>query len=257
MRILSSFFLWCALLTCIETPVNCGKAWAQASGAFGTDASETAAPTRGEKVFAVTLAKTLDAKKVTAGSTVTTYQADSIDPSSPGNIVVLGWVLDSHAKGKGNADSLLVLRFDKVKFGNNQEVSAHLKLLAVAAPRATRLLFSPVMVDTFPCDDEAHPKECLEAKKQNQIEDLGLGPMKMSICRRNPAKGRGQPRDICVLASKAHGIYGLPDLSLAPSPADSEQDFAIMSKKKNVHLEKNTVFIFSSSDIHTPPAPQP
>jgi hypothetical protein len=214
-------------------------------------------PAPGERIFAATLAKMLDVKKVKAGSAVTAYQADSIAPGSRGSMVVLGRVLAVHAREKGNADSVLLLRFDKIRFGNNQEVSVHVKLQAVAAPRATRLLFSPVMVDPFPCDGEAHREECLEAKKQNQIADLGLGPMKMSICKRNPVQGKGQPRDVCILASKAHGIYGLPDLSLAPYPADSEQDFAITSKKKNVHLEENIVFIFSSSDIHTPPAPQP
>ncbi len=244
-------------LSCVELAVFCGSVRSQASGWRATDTAKTTPPAPGERIFVATLARTLDARKVKAGTAVIAYQADSIDPSSPGNIVVLGRVLDSHASGKGNADSLLLLRFDKVRFGNNQEVSGHLKLQAVAAPLATRLLTSPAMVDRFPCDDDAHHKECLEAKKQNQIADLGLEPIYMNICRRNPAKGKGQARDICVPAAKAHGIYGFPDLSLSPYPADSEQGFAIVSKSKNIQLERNTVFVFSSSDIRIPATPQP
>lgn len=110
----------------------------------------------------------------------------------------------------------------------------------------------------YPCDYEAHPTGCEEkADKQDPTSQPGYGGVTRLVCEKNRNKGKGQPADNCVPVSEARGVYGFPDLSIAPYPLDSERDFAFTSISKNVHLEQGTVLIFSGADSEMDQRTQP
>jgi hypothetical protein len=235
---------WFLLQSSIERSVTFGQIEFQdRSPASATAPEKTSAPSD-RRIFIATLPKTVDVKRLNAGDTVAAVALVLTPPS----ITLLGRILEVHALGSGNKDSLLLIRFEKVKFGNNQEVPVHLRLQAVAAPLALKQSVSPIIVDRYPCDYQADPKGCEEkAQKQDHIWQPQIGGMTTLVCEKNP-KDKGQPIDDCVPASLASGIYGFPDLSVAYYPGASGQDFAITSVKKDVHLEQGTVLIFSGSD---------
>jgi hypothetical protein len=234
------------LLLCVGPPAIRGQSKTQDSSSPNTTApGKTSVPSDG-RIFVVTLSKTVDVKKLKAGDIITAYAPFLGIPTSP-SVSFQGRVLEVHALGGGNMDSLLLIRIEGLRVGNNQETPAHLKLQAVVAPLDFKWSISPIIVDRFPCDPDAAPKGCGEkADKRDDISGLGGGGR---VCEKNPKKGTGQPGDNCVPVSEASGVYGFPDLSVTPYPSGSEKDFAITSIKKNVHLEQGTVLIFSDTEM--------
>jgi hypothetical protein len=152
-----------SLLLCIEQPVNCGQVETQDPNSPSTVSPGRTPTPSGEKIFVAVLPKTADVKKLKAGDTITAF-GTGLDGISPTLITFLGRVLEVHALGSGNKDSLLHIRFEKAKFGNNQEVPVHLKAQAIVAPLAFHWSISPIIVDRYPCDYEADPKGCEERK---------------------------------------------------------------------------------------------
>jgi hypothetical protein len=58
--------------------------------------------------------------------------------------------------------------------------------------------------------------------------------------------------------SESRGVYGYPDLSLAPSAASGSADtFAIVSANKNIKLEKGTYLVLSGPDVDALALPHP
>jgi hypothetical protein len=234
------------LLSSIERWVTFGQIEFQDRSPTSATVPGRTSASSDRRIFVATLPKTLAVKRLNAGDTVAAVVLGDLTPPS---ITFLGRILEVHALGSGNKDSLLLIRFEKVKFGNNQEVPVHLELQAVAAPLALKRSVSPIIVDRYPCDYEADPKGCEEKahKQQDHIWQPQIGGMTTLVCEKNP-KGKGQAADDCIPVSLASGIYGFPDLSVAHYPGVSGQDFAITSVKKDVHLEPGTVLIFSGSD---------
>jgi hypothetical protein len=234
----------CLLLSSIERSVTFAQIEFQDGGPTSATAPEKTSASSDRSIFVATLPKTVDVKRLNAGDTVAAVCLVLTPPS----ITFLGRILKVHALGSGNKDSLLLIRFGKVKFGNNQEVPVQLKLQAVAAPLALKHSVSPIIVDRYPCNYQANPKGCEEkAQKQDHVWQPQIGGMTTLVCEKNP-KGKGQPTDDCIPVSLASRIYGFPDLSVAYYPGASGLDLAITSVKKDVHLEQGTVLIFSGSD---------
>jgi hypothetical protein len=244
------------LLLSIGQRANCGQVESQDPNSSGTNAPGKTSAASGKRIFVATLPKTVDVKKLKAGDTLAAVESNlGILIASP--ITFSGRILDVHTLGSGNKESRLVIRFESLKFGDNQELLVDLKLQAVVSPLALKWSFSPIIVDRYPCDYEADPKGCQEkAQKQEHISQPGVGGMTRIVCKKNPKHGQGQPSDDCVPVSEARGAYGFPDLSVAPYPDDSAQDFAITSIRKNVHLEQGTILIFSGSTIELSQKPK-
>jgi hypothetical protein len=244
------------VLSCIKQPANCAQTKTPDPIPSTTAPGKTSATSVG-RVFVATLPKAVDVKRLKAGDRLTAVGTGSGGLSSA-PITYLGRVVETRALGSGNKDSLLLIRFEKVKHDNNQEVPLRLILRAVVSPLAIRWSISPIIVDSYPCDYEADPKGCDEKTKKHDPESQPTfgGPMAF-VCEKNPKKGKGQPADNCIPVSEASGVYGFPDLSVSPYPDGSDLDFAITSIKKSVHLEQGTVLIFSRSGTRLTQTPQP
>ena len=244
------------LLLSIEQRANCGRVESQDPNSSGTNAPAQKSAASDKRIFVATLPNTVDVKKLKAGDTLTVV-GTNLAILTPSPITFLGRILEVHTLDSGNKESRLVIRFESLKFGDNQELLVHLKLQAVVSPLALKWSFSPIIVDRYPCDYEADPQGCEEkARNQDHISQPAVGGMTKIVCKKNPKHGQGQPGDDCVPLSEASGAYGFPNLSVAPFPDDSAQDFAITSIKKNVHLEQGTVLIFSGSATELSQKPQ-
>jgi hypothetical protein len=252
------------LLLCIEHPANREQAKTQDSNSPSATAQVKTREPTGERIIVVTLPKTADVKRLKAGDTLTAVATEDTPtavatgvPISP-RVTFVGRVLEVHALGSENKDSLLLVRFEKPRVGNNQEAPVNLGLQAVVAPAAWKWSISPIIVDRYPCDYEAHPKGCEEnADKQDPTSQPGFTGLMRLVCERNRTRGKAQTGNNCVPVSEARGVYGFPGLSIASSPNGSERDIAFTSISKNVHLERGTVLIFSVLDSEMDQKTQP
>jgi hypothetical protein len=249
-------FLFLLLLS-IGRWANCGQAESQNPNSSSANPPGKTSAASGDRVFVATLSKSVDAKKLKAGDTITAIETN-LGILTPSPITFLGRILEVHTLDSGNKESRLLIRFESLKFADNQELHAHLKLQAVVSPLALKLSVSPIIVDQYPCEYQVDPKGCEEkAHKEDHISQPAMGGMTKIVCKKNPKHGQGQPGDDCVPVSEANGAYGFPDLAVQPYPHDSAQDFAITSIRKNVHLEQGTVLIFSGSATELSQKPQP
>ena len=215
-----------------------------------------AATASGRKVFAAMLQKTLDVKKLKAVDTFTAYGGYRGAPTSY-LLTFVGRVVEARQQGKGNKDSLLVIRFEKVRgiLPGNQEVPVDLALQAIVAPLAVKWSPSPIIVDSYPCDSKTDPK-CVE--KENKEGGLShLGDPTLSVCENRPTKANPKPTCSCDPLSEASGLYGFPDFSVLPLAANPDRDFAITSVRTNVHFEEGTYFVLSGPDPPAVLSPQP
>jgi len=204
----------------------------------------------GRTVFSATLEKAIDVKKLKVGNTFTASGADwSLPPSSPFTFV--GRVLKASQIGKGNKNSLLIIRFEKVILDNKQEVQTDLELRAIADSRAVTWSGNVIITDRYGCDYQTDPIGCEEKQKDPHLEDR----LTRTVCENNPKKGTAPPGPKCVPLPAASGLYGFPDFSM--SPPDTGRDYVITSKTKNIHFEAGTYFVLSGPAPLTINKPEP
>lgn len=198
----------------------------------------------GMKVFAARIRKTIDVKRLKAGDT---FAADGRDLKNPfsSRLTFVMRVIEVHQRGKGNNDSLLMIRSEKVILGSDQEVPVDLELRAIAAPGDVIWSPSLIITDHFGCNYEIYPKGCPEQQEDPYGEDLVI----RSTCEINLNKGNKQPTNSCISLSAASGMYGFPDFSMTPHSARPEHEFAISSSRRNVHFEEGTYFVLSGPDL--------
>jgi hypothetical protein len=228
------------------------------------DASPEQTPTPAAKTFAAILLKPLDVKNLKAGD-VFTASANSMDALDVLGAEVLIQVVEVRASTKDNPDSRLVLRVEKPDSVTQPTTPLRLELLAVASPDFVTWSPSLVMVDRFPCDPNVDRNKCAEPQKEEDSPPSRLTESPRLVCptnqlnnRTNQHSNHASQKCDCVLMSESRGVYGYPDLSLAPSAASGSADtFAIVSAKKNIKLEKGTYLVLSGSDVDALALPHP
>jgi hypothetical protein len=215
------------------------------------------------KTIAAILLKPLDVKKLKAGD-VFTASANSMDALDVLGTEVLIQVVEVRASTKDNPDSRLVRRIEKPATIAHPPVPLRLELLAVASSDFVAWTPSFVMVDRFPCDPSVDRNKCAEPQKVEDSPPSRLTESQRFVCQTkqsnnqtNQRGNQGPQKGDCVPMSESRGVYGYPDLSLAPSAAGSTDTFAIVSAKKNVKLEKGTYLILSGPDAESLSLPHP
>jgi hypothetical protein len=219
------------------------------------DASPEETPTPAAKTIAAILLKPLDVKKLKPGDAFTA-SANSMDALDVLGTEVLIEVVEVRASTKDNPDSRLVLRVEKPPTIAHPPIPLRFELLAVAAPDFVAWSPSLVMVDRFPCDPNVDRNKCAEPQKEEDSPPSRLTESPRFACgtkqsnnQTNQHSNHASQKGDCVLMSESRGVYGYPDLALAPSAAGSTDTFAIVSANKNIKLEKGTYLVLSGPDV--------
>jgi hypothetical protein len=203
-----------------------------------------------DRIFVATLAKSLDVKRLKAGDRLL---ATGFDPQSvtAQPILFSGEILQAYTLKSGRTESLISIRFDKLKFGVDQERSVNLALRALVSSETLNAPAPLIIPDRYPCDYDADPKGCDEkSRTQDRTWQADVGKISQIVCRKAMKPGGGQPDDECVSLSNASGVYGFPDLSIGPPSGDTPREFSITSHEKNVYLASGTIFVlFGSGNI--------
>jgi hypothetical protein len=223
---------------------------AHATSSAGSAGAEVA---QGTTIQAV-LAKPVDARKSKVGDEVVAKATQ--DVKSEGHVVVpkgtrlLGRVTEARAKEKGESDSALGIAFDKAVLKDGREVPLPLSIqaLAVTQARASAAMEADSMMGGPAMSTGGHasggllggataPVGAVAGTATNTLGSAGTtaGGVVRGATDGMTAEGS--------LTSSAHGVVGLPGMSLSGQASSSTQGSVITSQGQNVHLDSGTQMV--------------
>jgi hypothetical protein len=226
------------------------QASAHATSPTGSAGAEVA---QGTTVQAV-LAKPVDSGKSKVGDEVVAKATQ--DVKSDGRVVVpkgtrlLGHVTGARTKAKGESDSALGIAFDKavLKDGRELPLALSIQALAVTQARASAAMESDSMMGSPAMSGGGHasggllggataPVGAVAGTATNTLGSAGTtaGGVVHGATEGMTAGGS--------LTSSAHGVVGLPGMSLSANASSSAQGSVITSQNHNVHLDSGTQMV--------------
>jgi hypothetical protein len=226
------------------TMVMGSVARAQQSAQGGTDAAAGGLTLASGTTLNAVLNGSIDSKKAKVGDAVSAHSTEALN--SGGKIVVpkgaklLGHVTEAAARGKGDAESAVGIKFDKAVMKKGEEVPLSLWIRAIAAePR--------VGTQSGPSPDAmAGPGSAAAAG--NPMKS-GAPPIPQS-----PATGVGSGTEGTGAGLNAagqfppnsRGVYGLEGLRLSTDGSKMEQGSVISGSGKSVQLESGTRLLLAA-----------
>lgn len=226
------------------------QAAAHATSSAGIAGAQVA---QGTTIQAV-LAKPVDSRKSKVGDEVVAKATQ--DVKSNGQMVVpkgtrlLGHVTEAKAKAKGESASALGIAFDKAVLKDGRELSLPLSIQAIAVtqPRASADMESDSMMASPATSAGGYASGGLLARTTAPVGAVA-GTATNTLGSSSTAAGgtvHGATEGMTgsgVLTSSAHGVVGLPGLSLNANASSSAQGSVITSQNQNVHLESGTQMV--------------
>jgi len=235
-----------------------GQVNSQASGQGSVNATNSAASAGAEVAQGTTiqavLAKSVDSRKSKVGDEVVAKATQ--DVKSDGQVIVpkgsklLGHVTEARAKAKGESDSALGIAFDKavLKDGRELPMALSIQALAVTQARASAAMEGDSMMGNTSMNTGGHanggllggataPVGAVAGTATNTLGSAGTtaGGAMHGVTEGMTAGGS--------LTSSAHGVVGLPGMSLGANASSSGQGSVITSPNQNVHLESGTQMV--------------
>ena len=235
-----------------------GQVNSQASGQGSVNATNSAASAGAEVAQGTTiqavLAKPVDSRKSKVGDEVVAKATQ--DVKSDGQVIVpkgsklLGHVTEARAKAKGESDSALGIAFDKavLKDGRELPMALSIQALAVTQARASAAMEGDSMMGNTSMNTGGHanggllggataPVGAVAGTATNTLGSAGTtaGGAMHGVTEGMTAGGS--------LTSSAHGVVGLPGMSLGANASSSGQGSVITSPNQNVHLESGTQMV--------------
>ena len=198
----------------------------------------------------VMLDHALDSKKAKVGESVV---ARTTEDAKQGGRVVLpkgskltGHVTQSSARSKGDNNSTLALRFDRVEVkGGHEEMPLDVNLEALAPPPAAAPIGGQ---DLEGMGNSGSPSGM--PNRGGGMPGAGTGSAGRTTTttpmpRNTDSPPPGPPADPgsssgTLIRQGSHGVYGLEGLSLETAAAGSGQGAVIVSAGKSVHLDGGT-----------------
>jgi len=199
------------------------------------------------------LARPVDARKSKVGDEVVAKSTQ--DVKSDGHVVVpkgtklLGRVTEARAKGKGESDSALRIAFDKAVLKDGREVQMPLSIqaLAVTQARASAAIDNDSMMASPAMSTGGHASGGLLSGATAPMGSVAGSATNTLGSAGSTAGGvvhatEGMT-DEGSLTSSAHGVVGLPGMSLNGQASSSTQGSVITSQGQNVHLDSGTQMV--------------
>ncbi len=223
---------------------------AHATSSAGKAAAQVA---EGTTIQAV-LAKPLDSRKSKVGDEVVAKATQ--DVKSNGQVVIpkgtrlLGHVTEAKAKAKGESSSALGIAFDKavLKDGRDLPLPLSIQALAVTQSRASADMESDSTMVSPATRAGGHASGGMLAGATAPVGAVA-GSATNTLGSAGAAAGgtvHGAAEGMTtsgVLTSSAHGVVGLPGLSLNANSSTSAQGSVITSQNQNVHLDSGTQMV--------------
>lgn len=220
---------------------------AQQSAQVGTDAAAgglTLAP--GTTLNAV-LNGSIDSKKAKVGDAVTAHTTEALNSGGkiavPKGAKLLGHVTEALARGKGDAESEVGIKFDKAVMKKGEEVPLSLWIRAIAAePRVgTQSGPSPdAMAGPGSAAAAGNPmKSGAPPIPQSPMSGVGSGT--------EGTEGTGAGLNAAgQFPANSRGVYGLEGLRLSTDGSKMEQGSVISGSGKSVQLESGTRLLLAA-----------
>lgn len=192
----------------------------------------------------------IDSKKLKVGDAVSARTLDAV--KADGKIVVpkgaklIGRVTQASSRGKGDAASVVGIKFDRVVLKKNEEIPVNLWIRAIAAePR--------VAYQTAPDPNAmAGPESAAAAGSPMKPATAPIpAPVRVGDNGTSTANGSGVPAGRAAkgeggltaegeFSANSRGVYGLEGLSLSTDASNMEQGSLVTSSGKSVQLESGT-----------------
>jgi hypothetical protein len=223
-----------------------GQAAASAAGIAGAQVAQ------GTTIQAV-LAKPVDSRKSKVGDEVVARATQ--DVKSNGQVIIskgtrlLGHVTEAKARTKGESASALGIAFDTavLKDGRGLSLPLSIQALAVTQARASTEMEGDTTRLSPAVGGGGHASGGMLAGATGPVGAVA-GTATNTLGTAGTAAGgvysatEGMTTS-GVLTSSAHGVVGLPGLSLTANESSSAQGSVITSQNQNVHLESGTQMV--------------
>ncbi len=201
--------------------------------------------TTGTTLYAV-LGTSLDSKKAKAGDAVVAHVTDAVKDDGkvviPKGAKLVGQVTRSTARGKGDPDSALAIKFDKAVLKNGQEIpiSVWIRAMAVeqrSAPQASA--DTGILAGTGSAAEAGSPMKPTHTTVTGVNDAAGNGPTR-TVGGDEGLNAGGQ------LTPKSRGVFGMDGVQLSTDFSKVEQGSVITSSGKNVRVDGGTKLLLMS-----------
>jgi hypothetical protein len=189
----------------------------------------------------------IDSKKVKVGDAVSAHTIEALNAGGkiivPKGAKLVGRVTQATARGKGDPDSVVGIRFDKAVLKKGEEVGLNLWIRAIAAePR--------VLFQGGPDPNAmAGPGTAAAAGSPMKTQPAPIPQAPANAPESGPeaTEGTGAGLNAAGLfAPNSRGVYGLEGLKLSTDPAKTEQGSLITSSGKSVQLDGGTRLLLAA-----------
>jgi hypothetical protein len=221
--------------TAQATPEGAAPSGATAGQAGGAGASLTS----GTTIYAA-LDTSLDSKKAKPGDVVAAHVTEAVKVDGkvaiPKGAKLIGQVTRATARGKGDPDSMLAIKFDKATVKNGPEMAMNVWIRAMAeqqrsAHQATEDM--GVLAGTGSAAEAGSPMKPTHSAVAGVNDAAGSVPL-------NATGGESGLNSAGQLTAKSRGVFGMDGVELTTDFSNFEQGSVISSTGKNVHLEGGT-----------------
>jgi hypothetical protein len=214
--------------------------------AASSTSSPAGAPTRiaPGSVIPVSLAKTIDAKKVKTGDQVVTTVTQDMKTASgsvlvPKDTKVIGHVTEAQPRNKEQKESQLGIAFDHavLKDGNTMQM-----------PMSIQAIIGPQNNQNNPGGGNSDPSAPSSAAAGSTGGRPGMGGSGQAST--PSAGGNDVPSDSNTpkntrppITAQTQGVVGISNLTLAPASTGAAPGSVVTSEKNNVKLESGTLML--------------
>ena len=181
----------------------------------------------------------LDSKKAKKDELVVARISEAVKAQGkvifPKGTKIIGHVRQASARGKGDADSLLAIQFDKAVLKGGEEVPVRLAIKAIAPPRQVA-----AGGDSLGQDPMAGTRTGTTSSPMGSSRTSTTSPERGNASPGNstgPDSGLGNEGQ---LTPESHGVYGMSGVHLAAEVPKAAPVSVVSSAGKNLKLESGT-----------------
>jgi hypothetical protein len=203
----------------------------------------------GGTTLLVDLDTSLDSKKAKADEQVVARINEALKIQGkvifPKGTKIVGHVTQALARGKGDADSVLAIEFDKAVLKGGEEVPVRLAIKAIAPPRQTAPGVDSPGQDPMAGTRTGTTSSPMGSSRGGSAADRATG---------NPG-GAGNSTESGLsndgqLTPDSHGVYGMSGVRLAADVSKAKPVSIVSSTGKNLRLDSGTrLLLVSIADV--------
>jgi len=216
------------------TPLAAQRCNAQGNIQGNAQSDAKAASLEGEPTISANLETSLDSKKAKAEEQIVVRSTEALKIQNkvifPNGTKIVGRVMQASARGKGDADSLLMIQFEKAMLKGGEEVPVRLVIKAMAPPRQAAR------------EDSAGLDPLAGTHAGTMTSPMGNGRQGSTVDRNAGSAGDANTGsdDGGRLTAESRGVYGMSGVRLSADVLKPAPVSIVSSNGKNVRLESGT-----------------